>query len=159
MIGVPIDGSALMLVDNKSVVINTTIPSSALKKKHNAIAYHQVREAIAARLIASCACFHEHLAAKLLALGFNPSKADPDLWYRDKGDHYEYVATYIDDLLIASRNPESIVQAMEERYILKRVGVPSYYLGGDVIQGHTLDEWKPESIDWILASKTYDQKI
>ena len=36
MIGVPIDGSALMLGDNKSVVINTTIPSSALKKKHNA---------------------------------------------------------------------------------------------------------------------------
>ena len=104
---------------------------------------------------ASCARFHEHLAAKLLALGFNPSKADPDLWYRDKGDHYEYVATYIDDLLIASRNPESIIKAMEERYILKGVGVPSYYLGGDVIQGHTLDEWKLEPTDCILASKTY----
>ena len=45
MIGVPIDGSTLMLGDNKSVVINTTIPSSALKKKHNAIAYHRVCEA------------------------------------------------------------------------------------------------------------------
>ena len=54
MIGVPIDGSALMLRDNKSVVINTTIPSSALKKKHNAIAYHRVCEAIAARLIRFC---------------------------------------------------------------------------------------------------------
>ena len=54
MIGVPINGSALMLGDNKSVVINTTIPSSALKKKHNAIAYHRVREAIAARLIRFC---------------------------------------------------------------------------------------------------------
>ena len=64
------------------------------------------------------------------------------------------VATYIDDLLIASRNPESIVKAMEERDILKGVGVPSYYLGGDVIQGHTLDEWKLEPIDRISASKT-----
>ena len=54
MIGVPIDGSALMLGGNKSVVINTTIPSSALKKKHNAIAYHHVLEAIAARLIRFC---------------------------------------------------------------------------------------------------------
>ena len=54
MIGVPIDGSALMLGDNKSVVINTTIPSSALKKKHHAIAYHRVCEAIAARLICFC---------------------------------------------------------------------------------------------------------
>ena len=108
---------------------------------------------------ASCACFHEHLAAKLLALGFNPSKADPDLWYRDKGDHYEYITTYIDDLLIASRNLESIIQAMEECYILNGVGVLSYYLGGDVIQGHTLDAWKLEPIDWILASKTYATNI
>ena len=38
MLGVPIDGSALMLGDNKSVVLNTTIPSSALKKKHQMIA-------------------------------------------------------------------------------------------------------------------------
>ena len=106
-----------------------------------------------------CTHFHEHLAAKLLALGFNPSKADPDFWYRDKGDHYEYVATYIDDLLIASRNPESIVKAMEEHYILKGVGVPNYYLGGEVIQGHTLYEWKLEPIDWILASKTYATNI
>ena len=54
MIGVPVDGSALMLGGNKSVVINPTIPSSALKKKHNAIAYHRVRKAIAARLIRFC---------------------------------------------------------------------------------------------------------
>ena len=33
MLGVEIDGSILMLGDNKSVVINTTIPSSTLKKK------------------------------------------------------------------------------------------------------------------------------
>ena len=44
MLGVKIDGSALMLGDNKSVVINTTIPSSVLKKKHCAIAYHQTRK-------------------------------------------------------------------------------------------------------------------
>ena len=62
---------------------------------------------------------------------------------------------YIDDLLIASHDPEHIVKAMEKPYILKGVGVPSYYLGGDIIQGHTLDGWKLEPIDWILASKTY----
>ena len=54
MLGVPLDGSILMLGDNKSVVLNTTIPSSALKKKHNAIAYLRVREAIAARIIRFC---------------------------------------------------------------------------------------------------------
>ena len=54
MLGVEIDGSILMLGDNKSVVINTTIPSSTLKKKNCAIAYHRVREAVAARIIRFC---------------------------------------------------------------------------------------------------------
>ena len=51
MLGVPIDGPALMLGDNRSVVLSTTMPSSMLNKKHNAIAYHRVREAIAARIL------------------------------------------------------------------------------------------------------------
>ena len=54
MMGVRIDGSTLMLGDNKSVVLNTTVPSSVLKKKHCAIAYHRTREAIAARSIRFC---------------------------------------------------------------------------------------------------------
>ena len=52
--GVSIDGSILLLGDNKSVVLNTTIPSSALKEKHNAIADQRVRGAIAARIIRFC---------------------------------------------------------------------------------------------------------
>ena len=33
-LGVPLDGPALMLGNNLSVVLNTTVPSSVLKKKH-----------------------------------------------------------------------------------------------------------------------------
>ena len=50
-IGAKIDGPALMLGDNMSVVLNTTVPSSVLKKKHCAISYHRVREAIAAKIL------------------------------------------------------------------------------------------------------------
>jgi hypothetical protein len=50
-LGVALYGPALMLGDNMSVVLNTTVPSSVLKKKHIAIAYHRVREAIAARIM------------------------------------------------------------------------------------------------------------
>jgi hypothetical protein len=32
-------------------VINSTIPTSKLKKKHNAIAYHRVQEAVAAGIL------------------------------------------------------------------------------------------------------------
>jgi hypothetical protein len=51
MFGVPLDGPANMLVDNHSIVLNSTNPTSSLKKKHNAIAYHRVREAIASNTI------------------------------------------------------------------------------------------------------------
>ena len=47
-LGVPIHGPSVLLGDNQSVVTNTTLPSSTLKKKHNSIAYHKVREGIAA---------------------------------------------------------------------------------------------------------------
>jgi hypothetical protein len=40
-----------MLGDNKAVLQNTTVPSSMLKKKHNAIAYHRVRESIAGGIL------------------------------------------------------------------------------------------------------------
>jgi hypothetical protein len=50
-LGVALDGTVLLLEDNMSVVLNTTVPSSVLKKKHNAIPYHRVREAIAARMM------------------------------------------------------------------------------------------------------------
>jgi hypothetical protein len=51
MFGVPLDGPANVMRDNKSVVNNSTLPSSMLKKKHNAICYHRVREAVAAKVI------------------------------------------------------------------------------------------------------------
>ena len=51
MIGVEVNEPSILLVDNQSVVTNATLPSSCLKKKHNAIAYHKVREAVAAEII------------------------------------------------------------------------------------------------------------
>jgi hypothetical protein len=48
---VALDRPALMLGDNMSLVLNTTDSSSVLKKKHNATAYHQVKEAVAARIM------------------------------------------------------------------------------------------------------------
>ena len=48
----------------------------------------------------STARFHETLGDSLRSLGFKPLRYDPDLWYRDRGDHYEYLASYVDDILI-----------------------------------------------------------
>ena len=51
MLGVPIEGPAIMFGDNQSVVMTWILSISTLKKKHNAIAYHRVREAVAAGVI------------------------------------------------------------------------------------------------------------
>jgi hypothetical protein len=51
MLGVPLKGPANLCGDNDSVVKNTTLPESTLNKKHNAIAYHKVRESGAAGTI------------------------------------------------------------------------------------------------------------
>jgi hypothetical protein len=47
MMGIPCEGPAYIYGDNQSVLANTTIPDSTLKKKSQSIAYHFVREGAA----------------------------------------------------------------------------------------------------------------
>jgi hypothetical protein len=51
MMGIPIDGPAWLFGDNQSVIISSNIPHSNLHKRHNALSYHRVREAIAAEIM------------------------------------------------------------------------------------------------------------
>jgi hypothetical protein len=51
MFGVPIEGPANVFCDNRGVVKNTSMPESTLKKKHNAINFHAVREAVAVGIL------------------------------------------------------------------------------------------------------------
>ena len=51
MFGVPIDGPAYIYCDNESVVNNSSKVESTLNKKHNSVAYHYVRNAVAASII------------------------------------------------------------------------------------------------------------
>lgn len=51
MFGVQLNGPTLVFCDNESVVHNLTKPESTLKKKHNSIAFHKTREAVASNTI------------------------------------------------------------------------------------------------------------
>jgi hypothetical protein len=51
MFGIPIEGPTNVYCDNEAVTKNAIYPESTLKKKHNAIAYHRTREAVAAGTI------------------------------------------------------------------------------------------------------------
>jgi hypothetical protein len=47
MMGIPCDEPTYVYGDNQSVLANTMVPESQLKKKSNSIAYHFVREGCA----------------------------------------------------------------------------------------------------------------
>jgi hypothetical protein len=50
-LGVSVRSKSFMFGDNQAVVTNSTIPHSTLNKRHNALAYHRVREMIAAKVL------------------------------------------------------------------------------------------------------------
>lgn len=77
--------------------------------------------------------WHERLSDILRDMGFTPSKADPDIWMRPKEDHYEYIGVYVDDLAIASKNPQAIVDTLVKKHKLKLKGTGpmAYHLGCD----------------------------
>ena len=51
MLGVPIEGPSIMFGGNMAVINSASILDSNLKKRHNALSYHRVREAIAANVL------------------------------------------------------------------------------------------------------------
>ena len=105
----------------------------------------------------SAARFHEHLAESLLRLGFKKTKHDPDLWMIDKTSHYEYLATYVDDILIWSKDPMAVIKSLEKIYLLKNVGIPEYYLGGNV--EFLGDSWKNQGLGLAISARTYIQNV
>ena len=51
-LGVPIKDKTYLFGDNQSVVTSSTLPQSALRKRHCILCYHRVREAVASNMLA-----------------------------------------------------------------------------------------------------------
>ena len=101
--------------------------------------------------------FHQHLANNLKTIGFLPNKSDQGFWMRDRGDHYEYIACYVDDIMIFSRDTNKIIKDIEKTYSLKGVGYPEYYLGGNTeVLG---EEWTKDALTIALSSETYVKNV
>jgi hypothetical protein len=85
-------------------------------------------------LRSSGARYWERFADILRDMGFQPCRADGCVWMRDAGTHWEYVCTYVHDLLAAMKDPQAFFDELQgPKYKLKLKGVdaPSYHLGGD----------------------------
>ena len=89
----------------------------------------------------------------MLQLGFKLCKAYPCVWLREVKNKYEYIAIYVDDLLIASEKPQQIIQDLKEKFKLKIKGDGplEYHLGCD---------YKPDKDGTLAAQPTkYINKI
>ena len=86
-------------------------------------------------------------------MGYKPSKADPDLWFKDCGEHYKYIARYVDDVISFSKDPMTIMNHLATVYKMKGVGKPQYYLGGDVVD--LGEEWQNHNMFCAFSAETY----
>ena len=81
----------------------------------------------------SGARWHDRFYDVLRAMGWTPCKSEQDVWMKRVDDHWEYIATYVDDLLIASKNPKAITDELMGRFKfkLKGTGPLTFHLGCD----------------------------
>ena len=76
--------------------------------------------------------WHDKCFDCLISLGFQPCKAEPDIWLRQNGDVYEYIAVYVDDMLLALKDPKAFVTQLQSppfNFKLKGTGPIEFHLG------------------------------
>jgi hypothetical protein len=80
--------------------------------------------------------FHEFFGDCLRSIGFKPTRADQDLWIRKSDDYngYDYIATHVDDIIIAAKRPaeEYMAQIEQEFLVRNKEDSPTYYLGSNI---------------------------
>ena len=81
-------------------------------------------------------CWHEQFADCLQDMGFQPCKAEPDIWMWHNGNVYEYIGIYVDDVAAAAKNPKAITDLLQDKYQfkLKGTGPINFHLGCDFIR-------------------------
>ncbi len=104
-------------------------------------------------LRSSGARWHDRLSDCLREMGYFPSKSEPDIWMREVDGVYEYIACYVDDLAIASKNPEAIIKVLQDKYNfkLKGTGTITYHLG--------IDFFRDDTGTLCMAPKKYVEKL
>jgi hypothetical protein len=101
----------------------------------------------------------------LRELGFKSLKADPDLRLRSakkpNGDSiYEYVISYVDDLVIQGVDPKNFMDALGKRFALKPRSIkePDTYLGANVKKYRIPNSDDPDKVRRAFESLSYVKK-
>ena len=91
-------------------------------------------------LKSSGAAFHSYLAEVLYDLGYTPSSNDADVWLQPAikpGGHkyYEYLLTYVDDIILVSHDPDTTMLGLQSVVKLKndKFSQPDSFLGSQLV--------------------------
>ena len=97
--------------------------------------------------------FRDYLAMNLRGWGLTSSKADPYLWMKaavkPNGDKvYEYVISYVDDLIFHGRDPKGFMNALGQRFTMKPGSIkePDSHLEVDVKMFRIPDSDDPDKV-------------
>lgn len=79
--------------------------------------------------------WYARLCAKLVSLGFIPSKSDTSLFYFIQGNLSIFVLVYVDDIIVASSSSEAVgplFKKLQNDFALKDLGELHFFLGIEV---------------------------
>ena len=85
-------------------------------------------------LKSSGAAFRAHLCGCMMAMGYKPCLADPDLWMKpqfvDSRAYYSYILCYVDDIMVIHHDA-MVLNRIDDFMKLKggSIGDPNIYLG------------------------------
>lgn len=97
--------------------------------------------------------WHDALKQFILSYGFHTSRSDPSLFLYTSGDIVAYFLVYVDDLLLKGNQSQFLQQfitALSQRFSLKNMGAPHYFLGIEFI---------PTSSGLFLSQHNYIREI
>jgi hypothetical protein len=79
--------------------------------------------------------WYSRLSSKLVALGFQASKADTSLFFYSQGNIHMFVLVYVDDIIVASSSEQAtkaFLQDLHDEFALKDLGELHYFIGIEV---------------------------
>lgn len=109
-------------------------------------------------LKSSGASWRSTLVDTLRNMGFEDTRADPDVWRRSRSKldgtlYYELVLVYVDDILCVGHDPNETIRKIGEVYEIKEGsdGPPKLYLGAQIYM-HSLPDGTSA---WGMSSERY----
>ena len=67
--------------------------------------------------------WYKRMADVCKNMGLKMSKIGREIWMQDCGDHYKYIAVYVDNLAITSKDPPELINTLRSDYNFKIKGV------------------------------------